>query len=415
MNRSYMWWLGLVLMSLGLEMGRACQTAMVPGSRSKVMGKNYIWPLPHGRAFMNRKNMVKKALVRDEVRNKPKEWTVAYSSLTFNQFAEDFPNGGINSAGVGIEVLLGPAQFPKEVAKGKEAVSELQWIQYILDTSATTREAIENAGKVDIIPLANHAVHYHVCDKAGECAIFEYVDGSLVVSKEEGEDLNPVGCTNSGYASRTTRPTKGINPDINPAELGIELSALPRAVYPAKGDSGIRSMVEAFQDRGYVTPTEEVQAMFGLMSRLSGSPQWQIVYELENGRVHFRTQADGGGRRIKSIALSEFAERDTDCQKAIYYDERSRKSYVLPIMRHDFAASPQAIAEVKGGTFGYSTTTSTPISGNAQLKRTDFAMRVENPSLLAQSSSFLSGAGIDAATMARVRNYASERTKCPIE
>lgn len=415
MNRSYMWWLGLLLVVLGLDVGHACQTAMVPGSRSKVMGKNYIWPLSHGRTFINRKNMVKKALVRDEAKNKPIEWKAAYYSLTFNQFAEDFPNGGINSEGVGIEVLLGPAQFPKEVGKGKEAVSELQWIQYILDTSATTRDAIENAGKVDIIPLANHAVHYHVCDKAGECAIFEYIDGGLVVSKEEGEDLNPVGCTNSGYASRSTRPAKGqINPDINPAELGIELSALPRAIYPAKGDSGIRNMVESFQDQGYTTASEEVQGMFALMARISGSPQWQIVYELENGRVHFRTQADHGGRRIKSIALSEFSEMDTDCRKAIYYDERSRMSYVLPIMRHDLA-SPLAMAERRGGTFGYSNTIATPVSGNAQLKRTDFAIRVENPTILTQSASFLSGAGVEAATMARVRNYAAERTKCPLE
>lgn len=416
MNHSFKWRLGLALMAMGWNLAQACQTAMVPRSRAKVMGKNYIWPMSHGRVMVNRKNMTKKALVKDEKANPPKEWKAKYASLTFNQFAESFPNGGFNSEGVGIEVLLGPAQFPKVAAKGKEAVSELQWIQYILDMSENTSEAIKNAEGVDIVPLADHAVHYHVCDRSGQCAIFEYVDGSLVVSKEDGEDPNPVGCTNSGYANgRSSRPTKGkLNPDINPEELGLELSALPRAVFPAKGDSNIKGLVETFEDRNYSSATDEVSAMFAMMARISSSPQWQIVYELENRRVHFRTQTDGGGRRIKTVALADFEQRDTDCQSAIYYDEGTRVAYVLPLMRHDLSATVQA-GERKDSVFPLGKDAAPLATGNVHLKRSDFAMRFENPTLLTQSTSFLTRAGLDSEMLTRVQKYASEKTKCVME
>jgi choloylglycine hydrolase len=65
----------------------------------------------------------------------------------------------------------------------------------LLDTSATTTEALKNAAGVRIIDFVK--VHYLVSDKAGNSASVEFLKGKMVV--HTGDQLAVPTLTNNTY------------------------------------------------------------------------------------------------------------------------------------------------------------------------------------------------------------------------
>ena len=55
-------------------------------------------------------------------------------------------------------------------------VNELQWIQYQLDNFETTVQVVESLKRLRVSP-AYAKVHYFVCDKGGDCAAIDFLDG----------------------------------------------------------------------------------------------------------------------------------------------------------------------------------------------------------------------------------------------
>ena len=67
---------------------------------------------------------------------KPASWVSRYGSVTFNQYGREFPNGGMNEAGLVVELMwLDDTTYP--ATDGRPALDCLEWIQYQLDTAAT--------------------------------------------------------------------------------------------------------------------------------------------------------------------------------------------------------------------------------------------------------------------------------------
>lgn len=70
-------------------------------------------------------------------------------------------------------------------------------VQYILDTTATVKEAIVAARRVAVLKI--HApLHYMVCDREGACATFEFLDQRLEIHAADRLPIKVL--TNHPYA-----------------------------------------------------------------------------------------------------------------------------------------------------------------------------------------------------------------------
>ena len=121
------------------------------------------------------------------------EWTSRYGSVvaSIQPFAskkgfgiDDGATDGINEAGLTAHLLyLEKTQYPEPDAT--PGVTYMRWVRYLLDNFATVAEAVEGMQRIRIegVPLGSEVIgtHVTVADPDGDSAIFEILDGTLVV------------------------------------------------------------------------------------------------------------------------------------------------------------------------------------------------------------------------------------------
>lgn len=116
------------------------------------------------------------------------EWVSKYGSVTTSAF-DIATSDGMNEKGLVANLLwLGESQYPQWDQK-HPGLSIGIWAQYVLDRYATVEEAVADLEKENFtIVTANipgtemlATVHLAISDKLGDSAIFEYVDGKLVI------------------------------------------------------------------------------------------------------------------------------------------------------------------------------------------------------------------------------------------
>lgn len=114
-------------------------------------------------------------------------WTSKYGSLVASGYNIGSTDG-INSEGLCANLLyLSTANYGPQKPDRKN-LSILIWAQYFLDNYATVEEAVKDFSKDSVNIIANTlpngsqaSVHLAIADRSGDNAIFEYVDGKLVV------------------------------------------------------------------------------------------------------------------------------------------------------------------------------------------------------------------------------------------
>jgi len=269
--------LAAALLLLGARPAHACSAFLRGGPAGPVLGKSYDWDDERGLVLVNKRGMDKRALVLSPGFS-PAAWRSSLASLTFNQYGRELPNGGINEAGLTVEVLILP-ETTYELADARPAVTELGLVQYLLDQASTTAEAIELARKVRVDAV--HArIHYFVCDAAASCGTLEFLGRKLVVSSGDAMPVRAV--TNSPYAG------------------SVRALARPRTV------SGSLARFALLAGRLRDAPEgSPVAAAFADLEavRFEDSTQWQIVYELRARRVHYRSRRHPS---VKTVALGAF-------------------------------------------------------------------------------------------------------------
>lgn len=271
----------------------ACSTFLIPQSREKIMGKNYDWSHNDGIVVVNKKNLKKTAFGRMA---NPARWVSRFGSVTFNQHGREFPLGGINEAGLAVEIMwLDETSYPP--VGSLPAVNELQWIQYQLDNYSSIQELAASADKLAIAKVFAN-VHYLACDKTGECAVVEFLNGKL--ETRSGRDMFVDASTNDSYDASVAfiKNFKGFGGDREIPSDSSSLSRFVRASYLAKNYS----------------PDDSVPAQdyaFGILesvrqpgqAELENITQWNIVYSLAAQRIAFRLQ---GNPNIQTIAAGNF-------------------------------------------------------------------------------------------------------------
>jgi penicillin V acylase-like amidase (Ntn superfamily) len=282
----------LALLCLSFSQTFACTTFCLKKNGEVLFGKNYDWMIGDGLVFVNKRGVAK--VSTDEDLTNPAKWVSKYGSVTFNQYGRENPSGGMNEAGLVIELMwLDETQYPK--ADARPTVGTLEWIQYQLDNSATVAEVIANCSRIRIssqVPL-----HYLVNDKAGNTATIEFLDGNLVAHR--GETLPVATLANDSY-------TKSLNySKTTLVENARTNGSLDRFVRAARKTSEF--------DKRERSETESVNYGFEILSNVAQerATQWSIVYDQKRGKIHWRTLQSP---QVKTINTKAF---DYSCATAV--------------------------------------------------------------------------------------------------
>ncbi|MBC87241.1 MAG: hypothetical protein CL677_08690 [Bdellovibrionaceae bacterium] len=294
-------WIAAMALSLSPSTGIPCSAFYGESGSQSVMGKSYDWHMSHGYLIANKRNVEKSSLLVFPTDNRI-SWTSEYGSVTFNQYGHEFPLGGINEAGMAIEVLwLNSSEYPDD--SHLQSLNELQWIQYHLDTSANVPEMIERARQVRISPVVAE-VHYLACDANSDCAVFEYLNGELVIHSTTS--LTPAmeapSITNNTYARSMEYARNFVSfGGSRPIPTGSgSLDRFVRASYVAKSFANQKSIDSYFFDI--------------LDSVATGSfSKWNIVYELDEKVVHFVPRYTADRARV-TIRLDDM---NFDCSSSV--------------------------------------------------------------------------------------------------
>ena len=278
---------GIIIATLLLAARDAasCTTFLMAHDNQILVGKNYDFDIGYGLVVVNKRGVSKVALhlTGDEALH---EWTSRFASITFNQFGCDQPHGGMNEAGLTVELMW---LDETEYASGDDrpTVNELQWIQWALDSFETVDELFEAVPSVRVSPVASY-IHYLVCDRTAACAVFEHLDGELVITS--GDDIVANTLANHTYddAAAFLVTHEGFG-GTEPIPEGSDSQ-----------DRFVRASALALE-----TPSgDPVDAAFDILDDVSQSfTLWQLVYDLSQGAAHFRTSA---ADTVKSVSLDAF-------------------------------------------------------------------------------------------------------------
>jgi choloylglycine hydrolase len=130
-----------------------------------------------------------RGLERNSNTANPFVWTSKYGSVVtsiYDAAAAD----GMNEKGLVANLLyLAEADYPPVVeGDNRPTLPITAWVQYVLDTYATTAEAVEGLSREEfrVVPIVAPTgepgtVHLSVSDASGDSAIFEFIGGKLII------------------------------------------------------------------------------------------------------------------------------------------------------------------------------------------------------------------------------------------
>lgn len=129
-------------------------------------------------------------------------WKSKYGSVITSSW-DITSSDGMNEMGLAGNLLwLAESVYPKfEKDKDKPGLAVSLWLQYVLDNFASVKEAVVALRKQEFVVASAHipgtdifaTVHLSLSDKTGDNAIFEYIDGKLVIH----HDMSYTTMTNS--------------------------------------------------------------------------------------------------------------------------------------------------------------------------------------------------------------------------
>lgn len=284
-----------LLFLFAIEIGFGCTTFLIKDSSSNIsFGRNFDFPIGQGHIHINYRNMEKSSFIRPP--EKPFTWISKYGSVTFNQAGKEFPYGGINEKGLVIEQMwLQEAKYP--APDDRYGLSELQWIQYQLDNSATVKEVIDSDTAIRISYMATSYLHFLVSDSKGNDATIEYINGKMVV--HQGSELPYSILSNCLYQNSLSYKSS-----INKSDT-IQYNNW------TKNSSGRFVKVANLIDN-YNGTSNIVDYSFLILENVSqpNNTQWSIVYDIKNLHIHYKSSLNPARQTIDLNLLDFSCKKD---------------------------------------------------------------------------------------------------------
>jgi choloylglycine hydrolase len=241
---------------------------------ASFVGKNYDTPgsCP-GAVFLNKPGVAKTAILKPpEV---PARWRSRFSSVTLNPLGAEFPACGMNEAGLVVEqTTLWNTLYPDR--DERPAITELQWIQCMLDICASVDDVLEAQERLRI-SQAQTRLQYLVVDPAGRRALVDHILGERRVHAGHRADFviaNDMLSTSEDYLAihagwGGTRPVRAS--DLSLDRFAVTTDALRRGPRP-----------------------RDVEGSFALLERSRfAETRWQVVYDLSAVAAWIRTDRSG--------------------------------------------------------------------------------------------------------------------------
>lgn len=273
-----------------------CSTFQISTNDTIIVGHNlddYV-TFP-GMAIVNPRGINKESLSwLDFSKGKKKDiprlkWTSKFGSITYSIFGRDLIDGGLNEAGLYIgEMTLMKTVYP--VDETKPTFHTNFWMQYILDSFSNVDEALESISTFTIDGTCRW--HFFLADKKGNTAIVEFIDGKACIYK--GENMPHKILCNTTYKS-----------DLDSLALYSGYGG-QRIIDIQDKENTKRSVRASELIRRYSENPQQpiVDYSFEMLQLLDlGNNLWQIVCDLSNGRMYFRTHLN---RNIKFVDLKSF-------------------------------------------------------------------------------------------------------------
>jgi len=256
----------IILLNLIHSIVYPCTTFVIRQNDKIVFGRNLDWITGSGLLMTNSRNVKKTALI--DPSEKPIEWITKYGSMTFNQIGRDLPYGGINETGLVVEhMTLEQTQYPTK--DDRYAISANQWIQFQLDNYSTIAEVISSDTLLRIVD-ATSKYHYLICDRLGNVATIEFLDGKMVSHIQNSLPI-PV-LANSTYKNSIECYKTDGNTDSNRSLYNFSTAA--HKIQENKKSSNDSILNDAFE-------------ILKSVSQGVGT-KWSIVYDITNMKIYFK-------------------------------------------------------------------------------------------------------------------------------
>lgn len=287
--------IGILIVSLtllSLVKASACSTFMLHKGDKLIFGHNLNEGdigVP-GIVFINKRGVFKMGRSLNEMMNKevtkPSKlsWISRYGSVTFNNFGKDLPDGGMNEAGFYIWEMNEDADYP--IGDSLQRLSQMGWMQFLLDNCSTLDEAIKMTEKIEI---DGWGWHYFLADASGNCAALAFVDGKMKINRDKNMPVK--GLFNTSY-NREMEVAKYYENFGGQYKVELDNPNVPRFV---KTDFLIKTY----------DPSENiVDYGFYMLDKIKvfDVAEWSIVFDPIKKQVYFRTRINPA---IKHFSLND--------------------------------------------------------------------------------------------------------------
>ena len=273
----------------------ACSTFCLSDSNEIVIGYSFDWYSGHGFVVTNNKGMKKTAFMPFE--DTPVEWISKYGSITFNLAGKEFPFAGMNEQGLVVtQMWLNDTKYQEADERG--AITELQWIQYQLDNFQSVNEVIQSNNILRITNKTAIQLHFFICDREGNVAIIEFLDGRLVY--HTGDELPVPLICNDKY----DKSMKSLIGSMNFKEKDTDLSLDMEDVKNKPGDNRFTKGFNAIERYKQQSGSNIIDSAFGILDVLrQRHTKWNIVFSIKDFQMYYRTNENV---KIRKINMNDF-------------------------------------------------------------------------------------------------------------
>lgn len=205
-----------------------------------------------------------RGVTRNSNTSKPLVWTSKYGSVVTTIY-DGASADGMNEQGLVANLLYLPESKypPANAADTRPTLANSAWVQYVVDNYATVAEAVADLRKESFRMVAITAptgepgtVHLSISDASGDSAIFEYLDGKLVI--HHGRQ----------YQVMTNSPTFDQQIALNTYWKGIGGSTMLPGTNRAS-DRFVRASYYINEAKQTADPRTAVAAVFSVMRNVS--------------------------------------------------------------------------------------------------------------------------------------------------
>ncbi|WP_340113072.1 linear amide C-N hydrolase [Maribellus mangrovi] len=278
-----------------------CTTFTIKTHSELIFGRNLDVESDIGTVFINPRGQKKRAYFSKRSKEIPAEWKSKFGSVTFNQISKDIPHGGINEKGLVVEHLyLEDSIYEK--SDTRPALMSHQWIQYMLDTCGSVNDIIESCSRVRISDLdSKFPIHFNTMDRNGDSAIFEFLNGKMLIYKNEACEAGVLSNSTLESSIRQNESSQENVRNNRPTDVTNSLERFKKAT----------ELIEKYKEQN------AIDYSFSVLDAVRNNTQWQIVYDIKNLKIYYRTQSQ---KAIRFLYLSECNFSDTN-SKTIHINE----------------------------------------------------------------------------------------------